>query len=102
MTKVNLIRLHSKAEKERFIREAQEAVQVSYDAHCNEGSSSVLKRGAIEESFIQEAAEAYFAEIGGKEVGRALIVFDEASSIHELHFLYVKSEAQNHGYGTKL
>lgn len=102
MTKVNLTRLHSKEEKERFIREVQEAFQVSYDAHCNEGSASVLKREAVEESFIQEGAEVYFAEIGGKEVGGALIVFDEASGIHELHFLYVKSEAQNHGYGKKL
>lgn len=89
-------------EKDLFIKEVQKAFQESYEAEFGKYDLTILPTRDIEESFNTEGACAYFAEVGEKRVGGAIVAIDGDSGYNSLHLLYVRSDLQNAGYGYKI
>lgn len=89
-------------DKNTFINEIQEAFQKSYENEFGKYDKVILPVEDIEESFNTVGAEAYIAEVNGKRVGGTIIVIDNECSYGSLHLLYVKSDSQNAGYGSKI
>lgn len=89
-------------DKNTFINEIQEAFQKSYENEFGKYDKVILPVEDIEESFNTVGAEAYIAEVNGKRVGGTIIVIDDECSYGSLHLLYVKSDSQNAGYGSKI
>lgn len=89
-------------DKNLFIREIQEAFQLSYVSEFGNYEKTILPNEDIEESFNTKGSEAYIAEIDGKRVGGTIIVIDEETGFNSLHLLYVKPDVQNFGIGFKL
>lgn len=92
----------TKEEKNTFIKEIQDAFQKSYENEFGKYDKMILPVEDIEESFNTKGAEAYIAEVNGKRVGGTIIVIDDECSYASLHLLYVKSDSQNAGYGSKI
>ena len=102
MDKLLLKPIISDEDKNIFISEIQEAFQNAYVEEFGAFEETILPTSDIEESFNAKGSEAYFAEIDEEKVGGAVIVIDDETGYNSLHLLYVKSGAQNSGYGFKI
>lgn len=89
-------------EKRIFIAEIQDAFQSSFEEAFGAYEKPVLPEEDIEESFAERGAAAYLAKADGKRVGGAVVVVDEQTDFGSLHLLYVKTDAQNAGYGFQI
>lgn len=89
-------------EKSIFITEIQDAFQKSYENEFGKYDKTILPDEDIEDSFRAVGSRAYFAEINGNRVGGTIVVENERPGYNSLHLLYVKTNAQNSGYGYKI
>lgn len=102
MDKLILRPIISAEDKNTFLCEIQEAFQNAYIKAFGTSEETILPAEDIEGSFKEKGSEAYVAEIGGERVGGAIIVIEDRTGCNSLHFLYVKSDLQNAGYGLKI
>lgn len=102
MCKLTLQPITTPEEKQMFIEEIQEAFQRAYVAEFGPFEPVVLPEADIEDSFQAEGAEAYLAEVDGRRVGGTVIVVEPERQFASLHLLYVRTDAQNGGFGRKL
>ena len=102
MNKIILRPILTDEDKNAFVSEIQEAFQNSYVAEFGEFEKTILPTEDIEESFKAKGSEAYLAEVDGERVGGTIIVIDDKTGYNSLDLLYVKSGAQNAGYGFEI
>lgn len=94
--------IKTKEEKDIFIKEVQEAFQLSYEEEFGKYEKTILPDEDIEESFSEKGSEAYFAYEDGKRVGGTIVVINNETNYNSLHLLYVVPNSQNAGYGYKI
>lgn len=92
----------AKEEKTTFIAEIQAAFQKSYEDEFGKYDKTILPCEDIEESFDACGSKAYIAYDGDERVGGTIVVLDEKTGCASLDLLYVRSAAQNRGYGFKI
>lgn len=102
MNDLTLSPITTAEEKSTFIREVQEAFQLSYEEVFGKYEKTILPLEDIEESFAAEGACGYVAEVSHTRVGGAIVAIDEATGFHSLHLLYVCPGVQNAGYGHRI
>lgn len=102
MSELILKTIVSAEEKNIFVNEIQKAFQESYEKEFGSFEKMILPVRDIDESFNAFGAKAYFAVADGERVGGAIAVVDEKTGYNSLHLLYVKTGAQNCGYGLKI
>lgn len=94
--------IYSDPDKEIFIKEVQNAFQVSFEKEFGKYDKVILPSVDIQESFNAKGAHIYFAEIDGVRVGGIVVVIDSKTNCNSLDLLYVNSDFQNPGVGYKI